>query len=208
VPVDEPQYPVNLIVAGRRCLVVGGGRVAARKVEGLLAAGARVEVVALSVDEEIKASGAAWSERPYRPSDLQGAWLVMTATDDPAVNRRVKDDADAAGVWVNSADDPANCSFTLPAVVRQGPVTVTVATGGHSPALARWLREHVQAEMGPEVATFAFLLSEARDRLRAEGRSTESVDWRPVLDWSMLDLIRAGRTAEARERLEACLSLS
>jgi precorrin-2 dehydrogenase/sirohydrochlorin ferrochelatase len=205
VPVAEPLYPVNLVLAGRRCLVVGGGRVAARKVEGLLAVGARVEVVALSVGEEIRAGGASWSERPYRVADLDGAWLVITATDDPAVNRQVKADGDAAGVWVNAADDPANCSFTLPAVVRQGPVTVTVATGGHSPALARWLKEHVQSEMGPEVATFAVLLSEVRDRIRASGRSTEAVDWRPVLDWSMLELIRAGRAAEVRERLEACL---
>jgi precorrin-2 dehydrogenase/sirohydrochlorin ferrochelatase len=205
VPVAEPLYPVNLVLAARRCLVVGGGRVAARKVEGLLAVGARVEVVALSVGEEIRAGGASWSERPYRVADLDGAWLVITATDDPAVNRQVKADGDAAGVWVNAADDPANCSFTLPAVVRQGPVTVTVATGGHSPALARWLKEHVQSEMGPEVATFALLLSEVRDRIRASGRSTEAVDWRPVLDWSMLELIRAGRAAEVRERLEACL---
>lgn len=205
MPVAEPLYPVNLVLAGRRCLVVGGGRVAARKVEGLLAVGARVEVVALSVGEEIRAGGASWSERPYRVADLDGAWLVITATDDPAVNRQVKADGDAAGVWVNAADDPANCSFTLPAVVRQGPVTVTVATGGHSPALARWLKEHVQSEMGPEVATFALLLSEVRDRIRASGRSTEAVDWRPVLDWSMLELIRAGRAAEVRERLEACL---
>jgi siroheme synthase-like protein len=205
VPVAEPLYPVNLVLAGRRCLVVGGGRVAARKVAGLLAAGARVDVVAPAVGEEIKATGAGWAERPYRAADLDGAWLVITAADDVDVNRQVKQDGDAAGVWVNAADDPANCSVTLPAVVRQGPVTVTVATGGHSPALAAWLKEHVAAEMGPEVATYALMLSEARDRIRASGRSTESVDWRPVLDWSMLDLIRAGRTAEARERLEACL---
>lgn len=208
MPLAEVLYPVNLVVAGRRCLVVGGGRVAARKVAGLLAAGADVAVIAAAVGPEVRASGAAWEERPYRAGDLEGAWLVISATNDPEVNRRVHDDAEAAGVWVNAADDPPSCSFVLPAVVRQGPVTVTIGTGGHSPALASWLKEHVAAHLGPEVADLAFLLSELRDRVRAEGRSTEDVDWRSVLDWSMLDMIKAGETARVRERLEACLSSS
>jgi precorrin-2 dehydrogenase / sirohydrochlorin ferrochelatase len=205
MPIDEVLYPINLVLAGRRCLVVGGGSVAARKVAGLVAADAQVEVVAIAVGEEIRAAGVPWQERPYETVDLIGAWLAITATDDPAVNRRVREDGDAAGIWVNAADDPASCSFTLPAVVRQGPLLVTVATGGHSPALAGWLKEHVAAELGPELATFALLLSDLRERIKAEGGSTEAVDWRPVLDWSMLDLIKAGNTAEVRERLEACL---
>ncbi len=208
--VDAPLYPVNLILRGRRCLVVGGGRVAARKVEGLVAAGASVHVVATAVGEEVRAAGpqVTFDERPYEPSDLDGARLVVTATDRPEVNRAVHDDAEAAGVWVNAADDPPSCSFILPAVVRQGPVMVTVSTAGHSPALAGWLKGHVADELGPEWATLAELLSEARDRIRAEGRSTEDVDWRPVLQWSMLEEIKAGRTARVRERLEACLSSS
>ena len=201
MPVDQPLYPVNLIVAGRRC-------VAARKVEGLLAAGAVVEVIALVVGAEVRALGVDWQERAYRRGDLDGAWLAVTATDDPAVNRAVHDDGDAARVWVNAADDPASCAFILPAVVRQGPITVTVSTSGYSPALATWLKSHVGSELGPEWATFAAMLSEMRDRLKAEGRSTETVDWRPVMDWSMLALIKAGQTARARERLEACLSSS
>ncbi len=203
--VDAPLYPVNLIVAGRRCVVIGGGKVAARKVAGLLAAKAAVDVVATLVGDEVRSLGVPWQQRPYRAGDLDGAWLAITATDDPAVNLKVHDDGEAAGVWVNSADDPPACSFILPAVVRQGPVMVTVSTAGHSPALASWLKGHVAAELGPEMAVFAEMLSEARDRVRAQGRSTEEVDWRPVMDWSMLELIKAGQTARARERLEACL---
>ena len=85
---------------------------------------------------------------------------------------------------------------------------VTVSTAGHSPALASWIRGQVAAQLGPEVGLLAELLSEARDQLKAAGRSTEDVDWRPALDWDMLELIRSGRTAQARERLQACLSSS
>lgn len=210
MPVDAPLYPVNLILTGKRCVVVGGGAVAARKVAGLVAAGATVHVVASEVGPEIRAAGDAvsWEERPYRPGDLDGARLVITATDSADTNRAVHLDADAAGIWVNAADDPPSCTFILPAVVRQGPVTVTVSTSGHSPALATWLKGHVAGELGPEWATLALLLSEARDQVRAAGRSTEDLDWRQVLDWSMLDEIKAGHPARVRERLEAWLSSS
>ncbi len=205
---DTPTYPVNLVVEGRACLVVGGGAVAARKAAGLQAAGAVVSVVATRVGPEIRALGVDFEQRPYRRGEAEGYWLVMTATDDPDVNRAVRQDGDAAGVWVNAADDPASCSFILPAVVRQGPITVAVATGGHSPALAAWLRGHVSDELGPEWGQLASLLADARERLRAAGRSTEGPDWRQVIDWEMLEMLREGRLDQAKERLEAWLSSS
>jgi precorrin-2 dehydrogenase/sirohydrochlorin ferrochelatase len=208
MPVADVLYPVNLAVAGRRCVVVGGGEVAARKVEGLVAAGADVVVIAPRIDERIRRSGAQLRERVYQPGDLDGAWLGIAATDDPSVNREVHADGEAGRVWINAADDPPACSFTLPAVVRRGPVMVTVSTAGHSPALASWLRGQVAAQLGPEVGVLAEWLSEARDELKAAGRSTEDVDWRPALDWDMLELIRSGRTDQAKERLQACLSSS
>jgi precorrin-2 dehydrogenase/sirohydrochlorin ferrochelatase len=204
--VNEVQYPVELVVAGKRCVVVGGGSVAARKVAGLLAAGADVLVVAPVISDEIKATPVQKAEREYRRSDLEGAWLVIAATDDPEVNDEVYTDGENAHVWVNSADDPEACSFTLPAVLRRGPVTVAVSTSGHSPALAAWLKGQIADQLGPEIAELAVLLSEARDQLKAAGRSTEEVDWRPALDWDMLELIKAGQLARARERLQACLS--
>jgi precorrin-2 dehydrogenase/sirohydrochlorin ferrochelatase len=204
--VNEVQYPVELVVAGKRCVVVGGGSVAARKVAGLLSAGADVLVVAPVISDEIKATRARKAERDYRRSDLEGAWLVFAATDDPEVNDEVYTDGEDAHVWVNSADDPEACSFTLPAVLRRGPVTIAVSTSGHSPALAAWLKGQIADQLGPEIAELAVLLSEARDQLKAAGRSTEEVDWRPALDWDMLELIKAGQLARARERLQACLS--
>jgi siroheme synthase-like protein len=208
MPVPGTIYPVNLVVAGRRCVVVGGGAVAARKVEGLVAAGARVVVVAPRVSSRIRELGVDVVERGYAAGDLDGAWLALAATDDPAVNAAVHADGEAARVWVNAADEPEACSFTLPAVVRRGPVTVAVSTAGRSPALASWIKEQVAGQLGPEIAELAEWLSEARDQLKAEGRSTEEVDWRPALDWDMLELIRTGHTVQARERLQACLSSS
>jgi siroheme synthase-like protein len=205
-------YPVNLLVKGRRCVVVGGGRIAARKIEALLDAGAEVHVVAPELDDEVRvwrdAGRLHAEEREFGPADLDGAWLATTATDDSEVNRAVYQAAEARRVWVNSADDPDNCSFTLMSVIRQGDVVVTVGTGGRSPALAAWLKDRLTAELGPEYAVACDLLSEARESLRAQGRSTESVDWRRALDSGMVELIRNGQTAEAKELLEACLSSS
>jgi siroheme synthase-like protein len=205
-------YPVNLLVDGRRCLVVGAGRIAARKVEALLDAGAEVHVVAPELGDEI----AAWrdegrlsaDQRPFEATDVDGAWLVTAATSKPEVNRAAFEAAEARRIWVNAADDPEHCSFTLMSVVRQGDLVVTIGTGGRSPALATYLKDHVSQEMGPEWAELLELLSEAREELRSGGRSSESVDWRRALDSGMLDLIRSGRRAEAKELLEACLSSS
>jgi siroheme synthase-like protein len=212
VPVEGPQYPANLVLRDRRVLVVGAGAVAARKIEGLLACGAWVTVVAPAVGVEVQALAdegrVELHRRVYRSGDLDGAWLAVTATDDPAVNRAVYDDGEAGRIWVNAADDPLSCSFTLPSVVRQGPVMVTVATGGHSPALATWLRRHVASELGPEYAQLAGLLAEARAQLQAEGRPTEGLNWLSAIDSGMLELIRLGDVGRAKERLQACLSSS
>lgn len=202
-------YPVNLLVAGRRCVVVGAGRIAARKIESLLDAGADVHVVAPEVGDEVAALAeggrVALAERGFEPADLDGAWLAVTATDVPAVNRAVFEAGEARRVFVNSADDPANCSFTLMSVVRRGDIVVTVGTNGRSPALATYLKEHVRDEMGPEYETLLELLSEAREAIRATGRSSEEPDWRAAIDSGILDLIREGRESEAREQLRSCL---
>ncbi len=211
MPVDAPLYPVNLVVEGRPCLVIGGGRVAARKIEGLLGCNAVVDVVALTVGPEVTALAdrcRSIDERAYKPGDVDGYRLVIAATGDAAANRAIFDDGEAGGVWVNSADDPASCSVTLPAIVRQGPVMVTVSTGGHSPALATWLKGRLAAELGPEYAALAAILSEVRSGIIASGRSTEGLDWQSALDSDMLDLVRAGELKRAKEHLETCLSSS
>ena len=171
-------YPVMLDLAGVRVLVVGGGTIAGRKTAGLLAAGAIVTVVAPVVLPELAAAAADVRERPYEVADLDGQQLVLTATDDPIVNARVASDARANGVWVNSADDPQNCTFILPAVARQGSVVVAVGTDGSSPALARHLRDRIaDLVLTPEVAVAAEELARQRAELHAAGIRSESIDW-------------------------------
>jgi siroheme synthase-like protein len=205
-------YPVNLVVSGRRCVVVGAGRIAARKVDGLLAAGADVHVVAPRLGDQVRTmrdeGRVTVAERAFEPADLDGAWVATAATDDPAVNHAVFEAGEGRGVWVNAADDPDNCSFTLMSVIRRGDVLVTVGTGGRSPALAAWLKERIAAEIGPEYETLVELLADAREGMQADGRSTEDADWKRALDSGMLDLIRAGRVDDAKELLRSCLSSS
>ena len=153
--------PVSLDVAGRRVLVVGTGPAADRRGTALADAGAVVTRV---------------DGHDYRPGAVAGYWLVLVDAG-PAVNRAVFADAEAAGVWCNGADDPANCSFLVPAIVRRGPVTVAVSTGGASLALASWLRRELEAAVGPEFADVALRLADERRRIHAAGGSTEGVDW-------------------------------
>ena len=205
-----------LDLRGRRVLVVGGGAVAARKVQGLLDAGAEVQVVATEVDDRIAAAAAAgqlvWDARPFVRGDVrdaQPAWtFVVAATDDPNVNAQVATESTWSGVWVNDASSPRGGTVALPAVHRDGPVTVAVSTGGASPATAAFLRDQIAAGLGPEHRVLVELVAEARDQARRDSREVARADWRSALDSGMLDLIRLGRISEAKERLQACLSSS
>jgi siroheme synthase-like protein len=178
---SAPGYPVTLVVDGRPCLVVGGGRVAARKVEGLRESGAQVHVLAPAVDASLKAAeGVTWEERPYQSGDAAGYRLVVAATDDRGVNGDVAADAERHGVWVNSADDPERCTFTLPSVVRRGPLLVSVSTSDRSPAVARWLRERLDQELDRSTRRcwISWHRSATRCRLPA-GRPKTSTGGRP-----------------------------
>ena len=206
MPVSGPAYPVNLLLTGRSVLVVGGGAVAAEKARGLLAAGAVVHVVATVVSPEVQSLEVTWEARPYARGEVGGYRLAVACTDDPSANQAVFDDGEAAGIWVNAADDPERCAYTLPARLDQGRLLVTVSTGGHSPALASWLRDQLAGQLGPEYDTLIDLLAEARAGLVAQGRPTLGADWRSALDSGMLDLVRAGRIDEAREQLQTALA--
>ncbi|MED6327465.1 MAG: bifunctional precorrin-2 dehydrogenase/sirohydrochlorin ferrochelatase [Actinomycetota bacterium] len=202
-------YPVNLDLAGRRALVVGGGTVAARKVHGLLAAGADVTVVAPEVVDEIADNHRVrWHQRPYRRGEVAFYRLAISATGDPAVDGQVYWDAEAADVWLNSADDPQHCSFTLPAVTSRNDLQVTVSTNGRSPAVAAWLRRTIDAAVGPEHATVVSLAAEVRAELRAATGTSESPGWVDALDDDLVDLVRVGDLEAARRRLRTAVGLT
>lgn len=204
-------YPVFLDLTGRACVVVGGGIVAERRVEALLAAGAEVTVVSPEVTPALAGLGAAGRvrhvARPYRPDDLAGAELAFTAVDDPAVSAAVALEARERAVWLNAADDPAHCDFILPGLVRRGVLTVAVGSGAASPALTRALREHLDSALGPEWEALGELAAAARRELRAAGRVTDGDTWRRALAPDVRALLAEGRLGEARDQLRTRLEL-
>jgi siroheme synthase-like protein len=186
--------------------VVGGGPVAARKASGLLDCGAVVTVVAPDVcDDMARLAPLTVARRPYVAGEAAGYRLVVTATGIAAIDGAVYADAEAAGVWVNSADDPDHCTVVLPAVTRDGPVTVAVSTGGSSPALASWLRSRIADILGPGLGPLASLLDDARRRVHARGASTETVDWSGLLDGPLPDLVRDGKLDQARLLIDSAV---
>lgn len=201
-------YPISLIgLEARRCVVIGGGAVATRKVAGLLAARAAVTIISPALApalERLAAEGQAQAlRRPYRPGDLEGAFLVIAATDDQAVNRAVWEEANRRGCLVNVVDDPAHSNFIVPAIVRRDEITVAVQTGGASPALARRLRERLEATVGPEYGVLARLLAELRPELLARvppGESRLAAALR-LVDSDVLDVIRRDGAEAGRARL-------
>ena len=194
--------PVALLLKGRACLVVGGGVPAARKVDMLLAARATVTIVAPRLadvlgDRLVDAPNVTWCQKIYEPQDLDGIALVFTTTGIPEVDRVVSADATTRGLFVNSADDPANCSFFLTAVVRRDPVLVSISTSGASPGLATYLRRRLETELEGCLGAAAVLLSDVRTELHNRGVSTESLDWSEVIGPTLFDLV-AGGTDDAR----------
>jgi siroheme synthase-like protein len=203
-----PRYAVNLDLVDVPCLVVGGGPVAARKAAGLLEAGAVVTVVAPRAVAELRDDPRVRHHaREYRRGEVASYHLAVTATGVAEVDAQVARDARAAGVPVNSADDPANCTFTLPAVVRRGDLQIAVSTTGRSPALASWLRARIDAALDDHVLDVLDVLAETRDELRRAGRPTELPGWRRALDGGLVELVADGRLDEARDLLRRQLDL-
>lgn len=170
-------YPVNLDILDRPCLVVGGGRVGARKVGTLIQCGGVVTVVSpqvvpslvqLADDETILLK-----QRPYRTADVEGMFLVIGATDDEGLNRRIHADAERRNLLCNIADRPAICNFTLPAIVRRGDFVMAISTAGKSPAFAKHIRESLETQFGPEYGVLLDLMGAIRTRLLADAHEPE-----------------------------------
>jgi len=198
-------YPIFIELEGRRCLVIGGGREAERKVEGLLAAGGNVTVISPTLNDDLQRLLAeqkiAWIEREYRDGDVAGYEMVMVATDDGAVNAEVAAEGKRRRIWVNAADDPKNCDFILPAVVRRGKITIASSTGGTSPALARRLREELEAYMTDDMPALADLLAEVRDELRSRGVAPDAEVWQQAIDEELRVLLAQRKHRQAKARL-------
>lgn len=163
---DTPFYIACLKLRGRRSLVVGGGDVGLEKVEGLLACDGEVTVVAPDLQPDLQRladeGSIQWIARRYEPSDLEGTFMVIAATNDSEVNIGVYDDAEKRAMLVNVVDVPPLCNFILPAIVRTGPLAIAISTAGASPALAKRMKAEVAQLFGEEYARLAVLLNDAR----------------------------------------------
>lgn len=198
-------YPIFLEMKGRPVIVIGGGEVGLEKVRGLLAAEARVTVVSPQLHPELEALKAAGAiehiARDWREGDIDGFELVMIATDDRSVNGAIAAEAKRKRIWVNAADDPPNCDFILPSVVRKGSVTLAASTGGSSPAMARRLREELEVYLDLEIPELNDLLGEVRARLRERGIRPDRERWQQAIDARLRALLAQRRYDDARAHL-------
>jgi uroporphyrin-III C-methyltransferase/precorrin-2 dehydrogenase/sirohydrochlorin ferrochelatase len=203
--------PIFMDLRERRCLVVGGGEVAARKTDLLLQAGARVHAVAprlgAAMQALVDAGRIVYRAGKFQDTDLDGAQLIIAASDDRAVNARVAELADSRGVPVNVVDDPALCRFIMPAIVDRSPVVAAISTGGSSPVLARLMRGRLEALIPAAFGRLAALAGEFRQQVRTRigdpGRRRRF--WEQVLAGPIAEMIYAGRDESARASLIAAL---
>lgn len=207
------EYPIFLDLRNRKCIVVGGGTVAERKVLGLLAAGARVFVIAPAVSESLEGLAADGRvhlvRRDFHRSDVEGAALAFAATDASPVNDEVASAADENGVPVNRADKTGHGDFTVPSTLRRGGFQVAVSTGGASPAYARMVRRHLEEILGPEHGSMVDYLGRLRPRLMSrfpESPARRRAVWDLLVNWETVDLVRRKRWDELDRKVRACLS--
>jgi precorrin-2 dehydrogenase/sirohydrochlorin ferrochelatase len=187
---DVAGDPVVLRISGRLCVVVGGGEVARRKVQGLVAADAKIRVIAPQIHPALQENtGIEVLCRPFLPDDLDGAFLVFAATNDGQVNALIAATAREQGALVNIADDPEQSDFHLPAVLQRGVLTVAVSSGGGSPAFAALLRDHLAAELGPEWQGFCAIASALRQK-RLTGGGASAYNRAVISDLFAADLPR------------------
>lgn len=170
-------FPIFVKLRDRLCVVVGGGQIAEAKIAGLLAAEARIQIIAPEVTESLAERVCErqieWLRKAFEPRDLAGAYLVVAATSDAAVNHEVFHEAEAQGILCNAVDDPDYCHFYYPSVVRRGALQIAISTEGLSPALAQRLRRELEAQFGPEYGPWVEWLGAARKFLRAKKENPE-----------------------------------
>ncbi|ADG81997.1 precorrin-2 dehydrogenase/sirohydrochlorin ferrochelatase family protein [Thermincola potens] len=205
-------YPIYLNLRNKKCLVVGGGKVAERKVRSLLECGARVYVVSPEVTpalEQLAWEGAiTFVRRTYTTTDLEGSFLVIGATDDEKTNQRIADDCFERNMLVNIVDDPPKCNFIVPAVVRQGALSISISTDGNSPVLARKIKEKLKQEYGPEYAKFLEIMGDLRRKIISSvpDESVRRQMFEDLVNSDIINLIKEGNEEKIKERINHVLN--
>ncbi len=198
-------YPVYLNLAGKSCVIIGGGTIAQGKIGGLLQAGCQITVISPEATPGIRNAAQrgdiTWLERTYRPGDLEGAFIGVAATNVWHVNREIYEEAERLGVLLNVVDDPDLCSFIAPSVVKREPVTLAISTGGASPALARKLRETLAHAEALEWADLADVLAQARRIVKEKRVTVDPERWQCCITRELLSMAQDGRSQEALQLL-------
>ena len=204
-------YPISLDLKNRKCLVVGGGRVAERKVRSLLQCGAHVWVVSPELTGELQKLAAegtiSFVRRHYATEDLEECFLVISAVDDHEINSRVANDCSERSILVNVVDDPPRCLFAVPSVLRRGSLCIAVSTDGKSPLLARRIREELESLFGAEYDEFLEIMGEVRSRVLREIPDKEERRriFECLINSDLLKLIREGERDLVEERVAECM---
>ncbi len=203
-------YPVFLGISGKRCVVVGGGEVALRKVRALLEHEAEVKVISpdlcLELAQMAEKGIVMVLPRSYNDGDLEGTFIAIAATCDSEINRKVAEEAREKKILVNVVDDPEHSDFIAPSYLRHGALTIAVSTAGKSPALARKIRTRLENDFGTEYASLAIIASEVRLELRQQGIKVNGDTWQEALDLDVLTrMLRAGQSEKAKATLLANL---
>jgi len=194
---SAPYYPVSLDLRDRPCVVIGGGNVAFRKVLRLIACGAQVTVVGRHLSGDMSALVAdgriRYIDADYHRSQIEGAFLVIGATDRDEVNGLISRDARDLHVLVNIVDDPKRCDFILPSILNRGSLSVAVSTGGESPALAKKIRRELEGQFGPEYAALLLIMGKLRESVLADNRPSDENKalFEAVIRSDILDAVRA-----------------
>ncbi len=200
-----PYYPVFLNLKGRLCVVIGGGEVAERKVQGLLDCGARVRLISPEMtpglSDRAGRGDLEWLPREYREGDLKEAFLAIASTDRQPVNEAVAAEAAREKVVLNVVDNTPLCTFIAPSVITRGDVTVAISTGGSSPALARKLRETLESGSALDYADLAGIMASARKELKLRRVAPGPDRWQESISSDLVELVRAGRSQEALDLL-------
>jgi siroheme synthase-like protein len=196
-------YPIFLNLRGKRCVVIGGGNVALRKVKVLLDCGANVTMISPKPHPEIvklsKKRAIHLIQRDYKTGDLKDAVIAIACTDVKKVNRKVADEAKRTGVLVNIADDPEPSDFIIPSFFRRGNLTIAVSTGGTSPALARKIRTKLEKSFGEEYALLLSLIGEVRSTTKEKEYLVSGEAWQEAINLDLLSqLVQAGQREKAR----------
>ncbi|MFH1382032.1 MAG: bifunctional precorrin-2 dehydrogenase/sirohydrochlorin ferrochelatase [Chloroflexota bacterium] len=199
-------YPVFMNLTGRKCAVAGGGKVAWRKVKSLLDASASVTVISPALCPELEQLAEKNTihilRKTYVPADLEGAVLVIAATDEPDTNRKVAEEARRRGIPVNVVDNAEQSDFIAPSYLRRGDLTIAVSTAGDSPALSRKIRTQLEQTFGTEYISLVALVGEVRNELKQRGITPSSDKWQEALDLNrLITLVQAGQIEEAKATL-------